>query len=114
MSIDVIWEEMRCSDEPNEPAKTHVLSALRDEHRLVERFLVDFRTADLPYLRFISHETVTIFHQQHIPQLINELDRLCEQDHKPNVEKHLHAVLDFVRGAYGSNNTLIAFRASCS
>ena len=112
MPIDVLWEEMCWSDKPHEPVESHVLAALPDEHSLVERFLVDFRTADLPCLRFISHETVTIFHQQQIPQLIKELEALREQDHELDVEKLLRAVLDFVRSSYGAENTLIAFRAS--
>jgi len=112
MSIEVRWEEMRWNDEaPDQPAESHVLAVVSDKYSLVERFLVAFRVAEFPYLRFISHETVTIFHQQHIPQLLQELEALCEQDHEPEVEKHLHAVLDLVRGAQGSENTLIAFRA---
>ena len=111
MSIEVLWEEIQWKDEtPDEPAETRVLTVVRDEHSLVERFLADFRVADFPYLRFISHETVTIFHQQHIPQLVNELEALCEQDHEPEVEKYLHAVLHLVCRARGSENTLIAFR----
>jgi hypothetical protein len=38
--------------------------------RSPERCLADYRVADFPHLRFISHETVTIFHQRHIPQLL--------------------------------------------
>jgi translation initiation factor IF-2 len=112
MSINVLWEEMRWNDEaPHEPGISHVLATLRDEHSLVQRFLVNFCTADFPYLQFISHETVTVFHQQHIPQLVRELEALCEQEHEPDVEKHLHAILEFVRHAYGTKNTHIAFRA---
>ena len=71
MSIEVLWEEMRRRDEaPQQPPETRVLAVVRDEHSLVERFLADFRVADFPYLSFISRETVTIFHQQHIPQLV--------------------------------------------
>jgi hypothetical protein len=111
MAIDVMWEEfLPWSGDPQEALGTHVLATLADDHSLVERFLVDFRTADLPYLHFISHETVTIFHQQHIPQLVEELEILCQQDHDPDVESHLRAVLDFVRSAYGAKDTLIAFR----
>jgi len=111
MSIDVLWEEMQWEDEAaDQPAETRVLAVVRDEHSLVERFLADFRVAEFPYLRFISHETVTIFHQQHIPQLVKELEALCKQDHEPEVEKQLHAVLHLVCDAYGSENTLIAFR----
>ena len=112
MAIDVVWEQMRWSDDPLEPGETQVLAVVRDEHSLVERFLVDFRTADLPYLRFVSHETVTILHQEQIPQLAKELEALHDQDHHPDVAKHLNAVLDLVRNAYGSKHTLIAFRAS--
>src|SRR5258706_15499454 len=110
MCINVLWEEMWWNNKtPDEPAQTRVLAVVRDEHSLVERFLADFRVADFPYLRFISHETVTVFHQQHIPQLVKELEALCEQDHEPEVEKHLHDVLHLVHRAHGSENTFIAF-----
>jgi hypothetical protein len=111
MAIDVQWEELRWSYKPDEPLDSHPLRILRDEESLVERFLIDFRVAELPYLRFIGRDTVTVFHQQQIPQLIKELETLCEQDHEQNVKKHLHAVLELVRAADGSPHTLIAFRA---
>jgi hypothetical protein len=63
MHIDVLWEEMRWSDDPHEPGYGHALEVLRDEHSLVERFLAESRTADLPNLHFISQGTETIFHQ---------------------------------------------------
>jgi hypothetical protein len=111
MQIDVLWEEMRWSDDPHEPGYGHTLEVLRDEHSLVERFLTHSRTADLPSLRFIGHETDSLFHQDHIPLLLGELKALSEQELEPEVEKHLHAVRDFVRRAYGKGDTFIVFRA---
>ena len=111
MSIEVRWEELWWSDERRDQlGGTRVLAVVSDVHSLVKRFLADFRVADFPYLRFISHETVTIFHQKHIPQLVKELEALCEQDHEPEVEKHIHAVLQLVRRAHGVENTHITFQ----
>ncbi len=110
MPIDVLWEEMDWEAETSGPAPTRVLEAVRDDHSLVERFLLDLDSAAFPYLSFISLETVTVFHQANIGQLIMELEALCEQDHDPQVEKHLHEVLQLVAASQGPEDTLIAFR----
>ena len=110
MPIDVLWEEMDWEDETPGPAPTMVLDVLRDDQSLVERFLCDLQGADFPYLRFISQETVTIFHQQHLAQLVTELEALCARNHDPQVAKHLRAVLQLVSAARGPRDTLIAFR----
>jgi hypothetical protein len=112
MSIDIHWEEMRWRIAlPDQPGESHILATLRDDHSLVQHFLIRSRVSDFPYLSFISHESVTVFHQQHIPQLIKESEALSEQDFAPDVKVQLHAALDFVRRACGSRNTHIAFEA---
>jgi hypothetical protein len=108
--IDVLWEEKDWEDGTPGPAPTRVLEVVRDDHSLVERFLSGLNGADFPYLHFISLETVTVFHQPHIAQLITELEALCARDHDPHVAKHLRAVLQLVSAAYGPQDTLIAFR----
>lgn len=111
MAIDVFWEEMDWEDETEGPAPTKVLEVVRDDHSLVEHFLSDLEGTKFPYLSFISHETFTVFHQQHIVQLVTELETLCRQNHDPQVARHLRAVLQLVFRACGSNDTLIVFRA---
>lgn len=110
MPIDVLWEEMDWEAESSGPAPTRVLDVVRDDHSLVERFLSDLQGEDFPHLRFISHETVTVFHQQHIAQLATELEALSTRKHDPQVAKHLRAVLQLVSAARGPKDTLIAFR----
>ena len=110
MAIDVLWQEMDWEAETLGPAHTRVLDIVRDDHSLVERFLSNLEGADFAYQRFISHETVTIFHQQHLPQLITELEALCDRDYDPEVAKHLRAVLQLVIAACGPSDTLIAFQ----
>ena len=110
MPIDVLWEEMDWEDGTLGPAPTRVVDILRDDHSLVEQFLAGLNDADFPYLAFISLETVTVFHQRHITQLLTELECLCGRDHAPEVAKHLRAVLQFVSAAHGPEDTSIAFR----
>jgi hypothetical protein len=111
MPIDVLWEEMDWEANTSGPAPTRVLDIVRDDHSLVKRFLSDLEDGAFPYLSFINPETVTIFHQQHIAQLISELEALSMRSHDPQVAAHLRAVLQFVSAALGPADTLIAFRA---
>ena len=106
--IDVLWEEMEWEAEPSGPTPTRVLKVVPDEHTLFERFLSDLEGEDFPYLRFISHETVTVFHQQHIAHLITELEALSTRKHDPEVAKHLSAVLQLVSAAHGLKDTLVS------
>jgi hypothetical protein len=92
------------------PAPTRVLAAVRDDDSLVERFLSSLDGGDFPNLAFISHETVTVFHQQAIPELIRELEALSARRHDAQVAHHLRVVLQLISGAHGSKDTLIAFR----
>ena len=109
--IDVLLEEMDWEAEPSGPAPTRVLRAVPDDHSLMERLLSVLQGGDLPYLRFISLETVTIFHQQHIAQLLTELEALStRQQHDPLVTRHLGAVTQLVSAARGLKDTLVAFR----
>jgi hypothetical protein len=111
MPIDVLWEEMDWEANPAGPAPTRVLKAVRDDHSLVERFLVDLEDGEFPHLSFISHETVTVFHQPSIERLIAELEALSRRKHDPHVATHLRAVLQLVSAARGPKDTLVAFRA---
>jgi len=108
--IDVLWEEMDWEAAPSGPAPTRVLKVVPDDHSLVERFLSDLDSGEFPNLRFISHETVTVFHQQHIALLITELEALSTRKHDPDIAKHLSAVLQLVTAARGQKDTLVAFR----
>ena len=110
MPIDVLWEEMDWEGGTQGPALTRVLEVVRDDHSLVERFLLDLDGTDFPYLSFISLETFTVFHQSHLAQLIAELKALCARDHDPQVTKQLRAVLQLVSSAHGPRDTLITFR----
>ena len=110
MPIDVLWTEVDWEANPDGPAPSRVLSAVHDDHSLVARFLANLKADDFPYLSFISLETVTVFHQQHLAQLIMELRVLCERKHDPQVEKHLQVVLGFVSAARGPKDTSIEFR----
>jgi hypothetical protein len=110
VAIDVFWEEMDWEDETEGPAPTRTLEVVRDSHSLVERFLSGLEGAEFPHLSFISRETFTVFHQQHIVQLITELEALSRQNHDPQIAKHLRAVSQLVFKACGSKDTLIVFR----
>lgn len=107
MSIDVRWEAA-----PEWPeTEGHVLGELRDDDSLVERFLVPSKMRDLPTLRFIDPNGLHVFHQRHMRKLIDELETLSQQQHDPDVARHLRAVLDFVRQAYGRGKGSILFCA---
>jgi hypothetical protein len=108
--IDVLWKEMYWEADLTGPAPTRILKSVQDDCSLVERFLSNLKDDEFPYLSFISHETVTIFHQQHIGQLIAELQALRARDHEAQVAKHLDAVLQLVSAALGPEDTLIAFQ----
>ena len=110
MSIDVLWEEMEWTHGGPGPAPTRVLDIVPDEQGVVEYLLSDLDGLAVPYLRFISHETVTIFHQQQLAQLIGELEALGARQRDPRVAQHLRAVVRLVSVAVGSKDTLIAFR----
>ena len=100
MGIDLRWEE--------EPG-CRLIEELRDDGSLVAQFLAESRLLDLPYLRWIDHRSHTVFHQQHIRQLIAELEKLSEQQHEPAVARHLQAVLELVREARGRSGSYIRF-----
>jgi hypothetical protein len=108
--IDVLWEKVNWEAETLGPAPTRVLAAVRDDQSLAEHFLSDLDGGDFSSLHFISHETVTVFHQQHIAQLVTELEALSDRKHDPQVAKHLRAVLELISAARGSKDTLISFR----
>ena len=110
MPIDVLRTEVDWEANPNGPAPSRILGAVHDDHSLVARFLANLEANDFPYLSFISLETVTVFHQQHLAQLVSELQALCERDHDAQVGVHLHAVLQFVSAAAGPKDTSIEFR----
>jgi hypothetical protein len=111
MPIDVIWEQMDWEANPSGPAPTRTLRIVPDERGLVERVLSNLPDGDLPYLRFISHETVTVFHQQHMAQLQSELEVLGTRVREAEVTKQLAAVLQLVADANGTMDSLVAFRA---
>jgi hypothetical protein len=102
MAIHLRWEH-----EPD----CRVGAELLDQHSVVGQFLADSRVKDFPYLRFIDHHSHTVFHQRHIPQLIEELETLSKQQHEPAVAEHLRAVLEFVRQAEGCAGSYIRFYA---
>jgi hypothetical protein len=111
MPIDVVWEEMDWEANPSGPAPTRVLRVVPDNHSVVERLLSGLEGEDFEYLRFISHESVTIFHQPHISQLITELELLGTRKHDPQMAEHLSAILQVVSESIGVRDTLVAFRA---
>ena len=59
------------------PGGTRVVDTIRDD-LLVERFISSLKGTEFPYLRFISLETVTVFHQQHLSLLVAELVKSSE------------------------------------
>jgi hypothetical protein len=105
MSINLRWETA-----PEWPeTEGLVLGELRDDDSLVERFLVSARILDLPNLRFIDPNSLTVFHQRGIRQLIDELETLAQRQHEPEVAQHLGAVLEFVWNAYRQAKGSILF-----
>jgi len=99
MGIEIRWEDERGEQ----------LAQLFDGDFLVEKFLPDFQAQNFPCLRFVDPAGDTVFNQLQIAQLINELESLSAQKHEPEVERHLQAVLDFVRKANGKVHTYIKF-----
>ena len=99
MGIDLRWE-----DENGEQ-----LAELLDQHSAVARFLPPMQAQDFPCLRFVDPCGDTVFNQPQITQVVLELERLSAQKHEPEVERHLRAVLAFVRKAAGSVHTYIKF-----
>jgi len=110
LPIDVLWEEMYWEADASEPAPARTLEVVRDDFSLVERFLQDLKADEFPYLAFISRETVTIFHQRHLAQLVDELEVLSERNHEAQVADQLRAVLKLVSAAQGPEDTMIVFR----
>ena len=107
MGIHVRWE-----DEPLPPeTEWKPLGELRDDQSLVERFLVHSKIQDLPTLLFMSGSTMHVFHQRHMRPLIDDLETLSKRQHEPEVERHLRAVLEFVRQAYSRAKGSIIFEA---
>ena len=99
MGIDLHWENERGEQ----------LAELGDRDFLVARFLPPFDAPDFPCLRFVDPAGDTVFNQAQITQLVLELERLSAQKHAPKVERHLQAVLKFVRQAVGKTHTYIKF-----
>src|SRR5262245_52699483 len=99
MGIDLRWENER----------GEVLGELPDGGALVERFLPAFESADFPCLRFVDPYGDTVFNQFQIEQVTQELEALAGRQHEPEVDRHLRAVLDFVRAARGQVHTYIRF-----
>jgi hypothetical protein len=99
MGINIHWEDERGEQ----------LAQLLDGDYLVQRFLPHFEAQDFPCLRFVDPAGDTVFNQAQIGQLVLELERLSAQKHEPEVERHLRAVLKFVRQAVGEVHTYIKF-----
>ena len=99
MGINIHWEDERGEQ----------LAQLIDRDFLVEKFLPNFQAQDFPCLRFVDPAGDTVFNQFQITQLVSELERLSAQKHEPDVERHLQAVLAFVRQAVGKVHTYIKF-----
>jgi hypothetical protein len=99
MGIDLRWE-----DERGKP-----LAELLDPKMLVECFLPDFGDQDFPCLCFVDPYGDTVFNQHQITQLISELETLSGKKREPEVERHLQAVLEFVRQTAGKTHTYIRF-----
>jgi hypothetical protein len=92
-----------------ESEKGEVFRELPDGGALVERFLPDFESADFPCLRFVDPYGDTVFNQLQIEQVTWELEALAGRQHEPEVDRHLLAVLEFVRAARGRVHTYIRF-----
>jgi hypothetical protein len=99
MGIDLRWENERGEQ----------IAELRDGRFLVARFLPPIDASDFPCLRFVDPAGDTVFNQAQIKQLVWELERLSLRKHEPKVERHLQAVLEFVRQAVGKTHTYIKF-----
>ena len=99
MGIDLRWED----------ESGNQLGELLDPRALVGRLLPDFEAQDFPCLRFVDPCGDTVFNQFQIRQVVAELERLSEQRHEPEVERHLGAVLEFVRHASDQVHTYIKF-----
>jgi len=99
MGIDLRWET----------EKGEQLAELGDRDFLVARFLPHFEELDFPCLRFVDPAGDTVFNQAQITQLVLELEKLSTQRHEPKVERHLQAVLKFVRQTVGKTHTYIKF-----
>jgi hypothetical protein len=95
---------------PSVPGRTRIVATFRDDQLLVERFLSTLKGTEFPYLRFISLETVTIFHQQHLSQLVTELVKSSEVVDDPEIAVQVRAMSQFVLAALGAEDTLIAFQ----
>ncbi|MDR3459260.1 MAG: hypothetical protein P4N60_17660 [Verrucomicrobiae bacterium] len=98
MGIDLRWEDERGEQ----------LAVLPDDG-FVEQFLPPEDSPDFPCLRFVDPYGDTVFNQPQITQLLLELESLSAQKHEPAVERHLRAVLAFVRKAAGSGHAYIRF-----
>ncbi|MEI6195992.1 MAG: hypothetical protein WCS42_16855 [Verrucomicrobiota bacterium] len=99
MGINIHWEDERGEQ----------LAMLSDGDFLVEKFLPQFDAQDFPCLRFVDPVGDTVFNQFQIDQLVLELEKLSTRKHDPEVERHLQAVLNFVREAAGKVHTYIKF-----
>ena len=110
MPVDVVREEMYWEADPKVPGRTRVVDVLNDDHLLIERFLSNLKGTEFPYLRFISLETVTIFHQQSLSQLVAELVKSSEGVEDPQIATQVREMAQFVFAALGVEDTLIAFR----
>lgn len=99
MGIDLRWENERGEQ----------LAELPDPGYLVEQFLPPFDSRDFPCLRFVDPAGDTVFNQPQITQVVSELERLSTRSHDPQVERHLQAVLEFIRQAVGHAHTYIKF-----
>jgi hypothetical protein len=99
MGINIHWEDERGKQ----------LGALNDPRYHVARFLPPFDSPNFPCLRFVDPAGDTVFNQAQIKQVISELETLAAEKHDPEVERHLQAVLKFVRQAAGKVHTYIKF-----
>lgn len=85
------------------------MAGLPDPDFLVMRFLLLFDASDFPCLRFVDPAGDTVFNQAPVAQIVSELERLSARRHNPKVDRHLQAVLEFVRQAVGKTHTYIKF-----
>jgi len=109
--IDVQWEEMDWEANVSGPAPSRTLQLVSDDNSLVRGILSDLEDEEFPYLSFIGLDTVTVFHQRHLAQLISELERLAKKDFDTKVADHLELIEQLVFRAYGVEDTHITFRA---
>ena len=99
MGIDLRWED----------EKGNILAELPDGNFLVEKFLPHFEDKEFPCLRFVDPSGDTTFNLFQITQIADELEWLLTDSHKPEVQRHLLAVLEFVRQARDKVHTYIKF-----